>query len=104
VGSILDALNVRDLLEFDRRVRDRVRMSASGWTHWATLKAGDLSVFRGAEATAAAVIGAASFHASGHVREAAVRLLDEVETGAELRFLLIRLNDWVPAVRSAAQR
>ena len=104
VESILDALNVRELLEFDRCVRDRVRMSASGWTHWATLKAGDLSVFRGSEATAASIIGSASFHASGHVREAAVRLLDKVETGAELRFLLIRLNDWVPAVRSAAQQ
>ena len=87
VGAILDALNVREFLEFDRRVRDSVRMSASGWTHWATLKAWDLRVFRGSEATAAAIICAVSFHASGHVREAAVRLLDEVETGAELRFI-----------------
>jgi hypothetical protein len=104
VGAILDALNVRELLEFDRCVRDRVQISAGGCTPWATLKAWDLSVLRGSEATAAATIGAASLHASGHVREAAVRLLDEVETGAELRFLLIRLNDWVPAVRSAAQQ
>jgi hypothetical protein len=104
VGSILDALDVRELLEFDRCVRDRVQMSANGCTHWATVKAWDLSVFRGSESTATAIIGAASFHASGHVREVAVRLLDEAETGAELRFLLIRLNDWVPAVRSAAQQ
>jgi HEAT repeat protein len=104
VGSILDALNVRELLEFDRCVRDRVRMSATGCPPWTTLKAWDLSVLGSSEVTAAAIIGATSFHASGHVREAAVRLLDKVETGAELRFLLIRLNDWVPAVRSAAQQ
>ena len=104
VGSILDALDVRELLEFDRCVRNRAKTSARGSSRWATLRASDLSVFRGSEATAAAIVGAASFHASGHVREAAVRLLDEVETGAELRFLLIRLNDWVPAVRSAAQQ
>ena len=104
VRSILDALDVRELLEFDRCVRDRVRMSASGCAPWTTLKAWELSVLGSSEASAAAIIGAASFHASGHVREAAVRLLDKVETGAELRFLLIRLNDWVPAVRSAAQQ
>lgn len=104
VGSILDALDVRELLEFDRCVRDRVRMSASRCVPWTSLQAWDLSVLRRPEATAAALIGAASFHASGYVRAAAVRLLDEIETSVELRYLLIRLNEWVPAVRSAAQR
>ena len=104
VGSILDALDVRELLDFDRCVRDRVQTCPGGCIPWASLKAWNLRVFRGSEATAVAIVGTASFHASGHVREAAVRLLDEVETGAELRFLLIRLNDWVPAVRSAARQ
>jgi hypothetical protein len=104
VGSILDGLDVRELLEFDRCVRDRVRMSASGCVPWTSLQAWDLSVLRSPDATAAVLIGAASFHASGYVRGAAVRLLDEIETGVELRYLLIRLNDWVPVVRSAAQR
>jgi hypothetical protein len=104
VRSILDALDVRELLEFDQCVRDRVRMSASRCAPWMTLQAWDLSALRSSEGSAAALIGAVSFHASRYVREAAVRLLDEIETGAELRYLLVRLNDRVPSVRSAAQQ
>jgi len=49
-----------------------------------------------------AALGAASFHPSGFVREAAVRALADVWSGDELRFLLIRRNDWVEPVRRAA--
>lgn len=48
-------------------------------------------------------IGAMSFNVSGYVREAAVRLLGQVNDGEELAFLLIRLNDWVRPVRDAAK-
>jgi hypothetical protein len=104
VSSILDELDVRALLEFDRCVRDRIRMSANRCAPWTTLQAWDLTALRSPDGAASALIGALSCHASGHVREAAVRLLDEIETGAELRYLLVRLNDWVPAVRSVAQQ
>ncbi|MBI5757050.1 MAG: HEAT repeat domain-containing protein [Planctomycetales bacterium] len=50
-----------------------------------------------------AVWGMASFHHSGYVREAAVRLLGTVRDGRELPFLLLRLNDWVVPVREAAK-
>jgi HEAT repeat protein len=36
------------------------------------------------------------------VRELAIRRLDEFSTGEELRFLLVRLNDWVDPVRELA--
>lgn len=59
--------------------------------------------FRGGRAYLAAV-GVASCHASGYVREAAVETLDrEITSGAEIPFLLLRLDDWVPAVRLAAE-
>lgn len=45
---------------------------------------------------------AASCHASGHVRERAVRRLATRQDGRELPFLLVRLNDWVPQVRAVA--
>ena len=51
----------------------------------------------------AAVLGLASFHGNGHVRERAVQLLDAIEDGSELPFLLIRLNDWVDVVRQVAR-
>lgn len=56
---------------------------------------GDSSVF---------ALGMTSFHARGFVREEAVALLAKVGTGPELPFLLLRLNDWVPQVREAAER
>lgn len=45
-----------------------------------------------------------SFHPDGHVREAAVARLASSEDGSELPFLLLRCDDWVPQVRSAAER
>ena len=51
-----------------------------------------------------AVLGVASFHASGHVREAAVERLAAVRDGSEVPFLLLRMNDWVDPVRLRAGR
>jgi len=51
---------------------------------------------------AVSILGLASFHANGHVREAALRKLSEDTSGLELPFLLIRLNDWVEPVRTLA--
>jgi hypothetical protein len=49
-------------------------------------------------------LGVIGSHGSGYVREAVVRALADHRGGAELPFLLIRLNDWVPQVRDAARR
>lgn len=48
------------------------------------------------------VLGVVSFHRNGRLREAAVRCLDETGHDRALPFLLIRCNDWVPAVREVA--
>jgi HEAT repeat protein len=53
-------------------------------------------------AASASLLGLASSHWSGYVREAAVKALAEVSSGSELPFLLVRLNDWVVEVRRAA--
>jgi len=45
-----------------------------------------------------AVLGLASFHPDGHFREKAVKMLARIRTGAELPYLVIRLNDWVPVI------
>lgn len=49
-------------------------------------------------------LGLLSFHANGFIREAAVRRLAAIRDGTELRYLLLRLSDWVPQVREAARR
>jgi predicted CxxxxCH...CXXCH cytochrome family protein len=45
---------------------------------------------------------AASCHSSGYTREQAVREMSRWTDGREIPFLLVRLNDWVPAIRDAA--
>ena len=43
-----------------------------------------------------------SVHPDGHVREAAVAAVEKIRNSFTLALLLLRLNDWVPAVRDAA--
>ena len=50
------------------------------------------------------LVGLATFHNSGYVRQAAVQELSSVTDGSEIPFLLVRLNDWVGEVRDEALR
>ena len=55
-------------------------------------------------ARSALLLGLACCHASGYVRRNAVACLDQqVRTGVELPFLLLRLDDWVTPVRLQAE-
>lgn len=51
----------------------------------------------------ALLTGLASFHGSGFVREAALHRLLDNRSGCEVPLLLLRCNDWVPAVARLAQ-
>lgn len=53
---------------------------------------------------AVSILGLASFHANGRVREAAIRYLSEYRDGSELPYLLIRVNDWVAPVQELARQ
>lgn len=55
------------------------------------------------EASASSVLGVASFHHNGRVRQRAVELLNNFHDGSEVPFLLLRLNDWVSNVREVAR-
>ncbi|HWT89037.1 MAG TPA: hypothetical protein VN454_09570 [Candidatus Angelobacter sp.] len=48
------------------------------------------------------LVGILSCHADGYTREAAIRALAKCDTGEELPFVLLRVNDWVENVRQAA--
>lgn len=83
---------------------ERNRPGGHEYTDWYHLQPSDL----GAppllpESSSAPVVALASMHPSGFVREAAVRLLGTRTDGAELPWLLLRLNDWVPEIRKAAE-
>lgn len=52
---------------------------------------------------AAQLLGIASFNRDGHVRERAVRNLADLKNEYALKFILLRLGDWVSQVRKAAK-
>lgn len=68
---------------------------------WSTLRASDVpALVDDGDPHHACVLGLLSCHNNGHVREAAVRSL--AARGEGLPWLLLRINDWVPAVRVRA--
>lgn len=102
IHQIISELSPLDLATLDQRVRE-------SWTsyryynlqNWQSLRPSDVGRLAQSK-FATSLVGLASSHFSGYVREAAVVELSSQRTGKELPFLLIRLNDWVSQVRDAA--
>ncbi len=70
---------------------------------WKMLAPGEVESLPQTEETKASILGLASLHANGRIREAAVRQLARITDGREVPFLLLRLNDWVTPVREMAR-
>ena len=87
-------------MAFDRELRSRWW----GVPEWRRIQPAQLLRLKVADSEAGAVFGLLSLSPNGHLREAAVRELEKVKDGAEVPFLLIRLNDWVQPVRDASRR
>src|SRR2546426_4479663 len=103
IHHLLQMLKPTDFVRFDEFVRQgypdwRVRREP-----WYLMKPKDVGHLASMGEMSASLLGIASCHTNGHVREAAVRELGKTETGTELPFLLIRANDWVPEIRSSAR-
>lgn len=56
------------------------------------------------EKTYFTLVGIASLNGSGYVREKAVKEITSLRNGEGLKFILLRLGDWVAAVRKAANQ
>lgn len=103
IHHLLQQLKPADFAQFDEFVRQgysewRVRREP-----WYTMKAEDIGHLASFGETSISILGIASSHTNGYVREVAVRELGKMQTGAELPFLFVRANDWVPQVRSVAR-
>ena len=103
IHHLLQMLKPTDFVRFDEFVRQgypdwRIRREP-----WYLMKPKDVGHLASMGEMSASLLGIASCHTNGHVREAAVRELGKTETGTELPFLLIRANDWVPEIRSSAR-
>lgn len=103
IHGLMRRLRPVDFASFDAFVRQ-------GWSNWLQrrepwyrLKPNDVDHLARIGEESVSILGIASFHTSGYVREEATHELGEVWTGNELPFLLIRVNDWVEVVRSLAR-
>jgi HEAT repeat protein len=101
VRRAIDVSSADDLLDLDEECR-KASYGGEWGDDWARIKPIDVARFENLGTSEVAVVGVASFHANGYVREAAVSRLDAIERHAELPFLLIRINDWVEAVAARA--
>lgn len=93
-----------DLVSLDEASR---RYGAPGWpaNHWRWLDVHGLESCLPTKLDSRfTLLALASFHGVGFVRERAIDLLDAETSGAELPFLLVRLNDWVNPVQRRAFR
>lgn len=97
IDGAIAKLSPVELASLDLRAR---RYSGYDWEYFEPSDVGRLARSK----FASSLVGLASFHFNGYVREAAVRQLALQRTGKELPFLLIRLNDWVAQVREAAAK
>lgn len=89
------------------RLDEFVRQGYGNWNvrrePWYALKPPDVAHLASLGEGSVSVLGMASSHKNGYVREEAVRQLGKIVSGAELPFLFIRANDWVEEVYSTAQ-
>ncbi len=101
--SIIKDLAPLDLAALDQRVRNVSEYRYGIDPQWQKLRPSDVSRLATSK-FATSLVGLASFHKSGYVRETATQQLALQRTGEELPFLLIRLNDWVSEVREVATK
>lgn len=99
IHKLILETTTQELAWLDEELRLRSSWSGDTFYEWSKLSPEQLPSFERFDLASVALLGMASFHRSGFVREAAVRALERMTTGAELKFLILRLNDWVPNVR-----
>ena len=95
----LKGITLEELIELDQSMRGRGEYDYSSLS---AKKPNDLKKLRRFE-NPISFLGICSFFPNGYVREHALRNLCNFKTGKELRFFLLRLNDWVPQVRIIAK-
>jgi HEAT repeat protein len=103
IHRLLALVPQRDLPAFEEYFRRCEYYYWGSPLRWLALRPESVSRLPKTLASRTSILGLASFHRSGYVRESAVRELDLIEDGSEVPFLLLRLNDWVAAVRLAAK-
>ena len=102
-ASWLAAIRSTELPRVDEAFRGWMFVHHRRARPWAELTVGDLLQGAGQPERAGPLLMLATFHSSGFIRHEAVAALARRNDGAELPFLLLRLNDWVRPVREEAE-
>jgi len=98
------ATTADDMAWLDGALRWQSRYSGDLFDEWYKVKPQQVASFERLGAASVSLLGMLSFHHSGYVRQAALNSLDNISGGSELRFLILRLNDWVANVRDTASK
>lgn len=107
-AAAIDAL-VRDASDITlAELDDSARRGAASYSHpylghWRSMAPAGISRFRRFGDAELSVVGIASFHASGWVRETALARLNDLGSPRVLPFLLLRVADWVAPVAARAR-
>ena len=101
VHKLVLGSTAKELAWLDCALRQRSPYSGDHSYEWHKVSPGQLVLLERFGDASVSLLGMASFHQSGYVREGAIKRLDLITTGAELPFLILRLNDWVSNVRDA---
>jgi HEAT repeat protein len=104
IDRLLHGLSPKDLTWFDQYFRQRT----SGWSHyrsdWNDLNPSKIKLISKSPGFQLSFLALLSFHSSGYIREEALKRLDLIDSGDEIPFILLRLNDWVDQVREQATK
>lgn len=102
VHKLLLGTSLTDLPWLDSALRYSSTYFAPDFNHWNNLLPTKIDELERFGEASVSLLGLASFHLNGYVREGAIRKLSLIRTGVEVRFFIIRLNDWVSSIRDAA--
>lgn len=99
IERLLGTIAPADYARFDEYIRQKDIDWKWRRARWSELRVDDVRYLSRLREGTPALLGVMSGHPSGYLREAAVRELGKINSGAELPFLLMRANDWVPNIR-----
>lgn len=102
IHRLVAQLKPADYVHFDEYLRQDYYWGVD-LQPWRSIERADVAYLARIGKTSTSLLGIASCHWSGYVREAAIRELGRIGTGDELPFLLLRANDWVAAIRRSTR-
>jgi HEAT repeat protein len=100
INKVMISLNSSTLIRMDKIFRERT--SYEWYYDWNNKDPKELLHPLMSEEEKISILGLATFHPNGFFREKALIVLSDMETGAEIPYILIRINDWVRQVRNTS--